>query len=93
MITSPTKMETTNQNRYILLPIVTFNCYPLTRIFTGNNIVTGYYMVTVIVTMIVTIGVSWMMEYNFAVLVPRPQMLLANPFKKTHNKAVLRENR
>ncbi len=56
MITSQTKMATTNQHRYILLPIVTFNCYPLTRIFTGNNIVTGYYMVTVIVTIIVTVG-------------------------------------
>lgn len=56
MNTSPTKMETNNQNRYILLPIVTFNCYPITRIFTGNDIVTGYYMVTVIVTIIVTVG-------------------------------------
>lgn len=43
--------------RYILLLINRyFELLPLTRIFTGNNIVTGYYMVTVIVTMIVTIG-------------------------------------
>lgn len=79
---------------YILLLI---NCYfellPFTRIVTGNYIVTSYYMVTVIVTIIVTMGVSWLMEYNLAAPVQRPQMLLANPFKKTHNNTVLRENR
>ena len=94
MTTSPTKMGTTNQNRYILLLINRyFELLPLTRIFTGNNIVTGYYTVTVIVTMIVTMGVSWLLEYNLAVPVQRPQILLANPLKKTHNNTVLRENR
>ena len=80
-------------HRYILLPIVTLNCYPLTRIFTGNNIVTGYYTVTVIVTMIVTIGVSWVRKYNLAVPAQQLQITLANPLVKTHNKTVLRENR
>ena len=73
------------------------NCYfellPLTRIVTGNDIVTSYYMVTVIVTIIVTMGVSWVIEFNLAVPVQQPQISLANPFKKTHNNTVLRENR
>ena len=58
---------------YVLLLINRyFELLPLTRIFTGNNIVTGYYTVTVIVivivivTMIVTIGVLFPLKLYFA---------------------------